>query len=223
MRKCLSGMAVLIGLTSPAWAVDAPPGLPSDRAAAAEAQAKADQELAALCAKVVCRKVPRRVTLRMLDKTSLETETRQVPYFDDKGSLAIFSGETISLSYASDDTRLEHPALSSVVDPAGGVELPSAAGVTISFKFEQMEGRPDMMLTLSNTTKARVKYDTVMFVPGSAANGGARVSHTSACPLLPPPGGVASFFGTEHWPHPIIMLLITGIRAQIASTSFVCE
>ena len=47
MRKCLSLIAVFVVLACPGQAVEAPAGPQSDRAAAAEAQAKADQELAA--------------------------------------------------------------------------------------------------------------------------------------------------------------------------------
>lgn len=219
MRKCLSLIAVFIGLAGPVQAVETPAGPQSDRAAAAEAQAKADQELAAHCQKVVCRKVSRLVTLQMRDKTSFETNTRLVPYFDDNGALAIFPGETISLSYASDDTKLEHPVLSSVVDPAGPVDLPSSSGLTISFKFEQKTDGPDMMLVVTNSTKAKVKYDAVMFVPDAS---GVHAARTSACPLMPPQGGQPSFSGFEHWPHPIVMLLISNIRALEPSGSFNC-
>ena len=90
MRNCLSLIAIFIGLACPVGAAEAPAGPPSNRAAAAEAQAKADQELAALCARVVCRKIPRHVTLQMRDKTSFQVDTRKVPYFDDKGAVAIF-------------------------------------------------------------------------------------------------------------------------------------
>ena len=112
--------------------------------------------------------------------------------------------------------------MSSVIDPAGPVDLPPPTGVTLSFKLEQREGLPDMMLAITNTTKARIKFDTLMFVPDSAT-GGVHVAPTSACPLLPPQGNLTSFGGFEHWPHPIAMLVISNIRAVEASSSFVCN
>lgn len=112
MRKAMLWMAVVWGLSPCAALAAEPPGA-TDHAAAAEAQAKAAADLAALCARVTCRKIPRQVNLRMRDNSSFQIGTRMLPYFDDKGTLIIFPGESITLSYAGDDAKLEHPALSS--------------------------------------------------------------------------------------------------------------
>jgi hypothetical protein len=216
-------MAVVWALSLPvAWAAEPPPGPPSDHAAAAAAQAKAAQDLAALCARVTCRKNPRQVSLRMGDNSSFQIGTRMLPYFDDKGTLIIFPGETITLSYTGDDAKLEHPVLSSVIDPAGPVELPPSSGTTVSFRLEQMDGKSDMMLTTTNTTGAIVKFDTVMFVP-DPASGNARGSRTTTCPVLPPQGVAPGFSGFENWPQPVVMLLIGNIRALDAAAPRTCN
>lgn len=222
MGKCMFWMAAVWGLgLSAAWAAD-PPGVP-DHAAAAEAQAKAAQDLAALCARVTCRQTPRQLILRMPDNSSFQIGTRLLPYFDDKGTMILFPGETITLSYAGEDAKLEHPVLSSVSDPAGPVApLPPPSGSNVSFKLEQMDGKPDMMLTVINTTKATVKFDTVMFVP-DPASGNARGSHTTACPVLPPQGNAPSFSDLENWPQPVVMLLIGNIRALDSSAPRTCN
>ena len=213
MRKSIFWIVAVWGVTSfAAWAAE-PSGGP-DHPSAAEAQAKAAQDLAALCARVTCRKTPRQVTLRMRDNSSFQIGTRMLPYFDDKGILIIFPGETITLSYASDDAKLEHPVLSSVKDPAGPVALPPppSSSATVSFELEQMDGKPDMMLTVTNTTRSTVKFDAVMFAP-DPASGNARGSRTTACPVLPPQANAPSFSDFEGWPQPVVMLIIGNIRA----------
>ena len=225
MRKRLFWMVTVGALgVAAAQAAETPAGPPSAQATAAEAQAKANQDLAAMCARVTCRKATRRFSLRMRDNTSLAGATRPLPYFDDRGNLILFAGESVTLSYASDDAKLEHPALLSVTDPAGPVEVPPPAfpGEKVSFRFEQMDGRADMLLTTTNTTKSIVKFDAVMFIP-DPANGGARGSRTTACPVLPPQGSQPSFSGIENWPQPIVMLVIRNIRALDASAPRTCN
>lgn len=85
-----------------------------------------------------------------------------------------------------------------------------------------MDGKPDMMLTVTNTTRATVKFDTVMFVP-DPASGNARGSRTTACPVLPPPGSTPSFSDFESWPQPVVMLLIGNIRALDPAAPHVCN
>jgi len=223
MRTIIIWIAAAWALGSFAARAAEPPGGP-DHAAAAEAQAKADQDLVELCARVTCRTTPRQVTLRMRDNSSFQIGTRTLPYFDDKGILIIFPGETITLSYPGDDAKLEHPVLSSVSDPAGPVALtpPPSPGTNVSFKLEQMDGKPDMMLTVTNTTRSTVKFDTVMFVP-DPASGNARGSRTTACPVLPPQANAPSFSDLESWQQPVVMLLIGNIRALAPDAPRACN
>ncbi|HKU64962.1 MAG TPA: hypothetical protein VJQ06_07885 [Rhizomicrobium sp.] len=215
MRKILVLPVLLLALGLPA-AQAAVQASPVDEAAAAK-------ERAALCAKVTCRKASRPLSLRMPDKSNFVISTRPLPYFDDKGTLILFAGESVTLSYATDDERLEHPVLSSVSDPLGPVELPPPASkAAIRFDLQQMEGEAGMMLTVTNTTKTTVKYDAVMFMP-DPAGGGARGGRTTACPVMPPQDRAASFSGFENWPQPIVMLLISNIRALAKDAPSICN
>jgi hypothetical protein len=214
-------LAALALLASPAaGAVPDDPSPPPDRAAAEAALA---QMLAQECAKVTCRKGVRQVSLRMKDGSSFDIATRPLPYIDDKGTLVLFAGESVTLSFPDDDTKLEHPALSAVKDPLGPVDLPppAASAQSLGFSFGQLDGKPDMALGVTNLTKATVKYDVLMFIPDAAA-GNARAAKTTACSVPPPPDNKPTF-GLEHWPQPLVMLVITNIRAQDPGTPRSCD
>src|SRR3569623_946853 len=154
MRICL--LLALVSLALPAAAQPATP--PADHAAAEAAFAQA---LAAECAHVTCRKGVRPVTLRMADGSNFTIATRPLPYFDDKGTLILFAGESVTLAYGEDDAKLEHPVLSAVTDPLGPVELPPPSSEsTVAFTLRQVDGKSDMVLGVTNRTIALVKYDT---------------------------------------------------------------
>jgi hypothetical protein len=221
MRKTGFLSALALGLMLPAMGARA--AEPPAGGVARVDEAAAAKELAVLCARVTCRKTFRPMTLRMPDKSNFAITTRPLPYLDDKGTLILFAGESITLSYATDDEKLEHPVLSSVSDPLGPVELPPPVSkAAIRFDLEQMEGEAGMMLTVTNTTKATVKYDAVMFMP-DPASGGARGGRTTACPVLPPQGGGDGFSAVENWPEPIVMLLVSNIRALADGAPSICN
>jgi hypothetical protein len=153
------------------------------------------------------------VTLRLPDGGNFQIATRPLPYFDDKGTLILFEGEAVTLSYADDDEKLEHPVLSAVRDPLGPVTLPPPppSGRSLSFSLRQMESKPDMLLGITNTTKAIIKYDTMVFVP-DVVNGNARGGRATTCPV-PAPQESQPTLGLEHWAQPLVMVIITNIRA----------
>jgi len=102
----------------------------------------------------------------MQDGSSFQISTRPLPYLDDRGNLVLFAGESVTLTYAAEDQKLEHPLLTAIGDPAGAVELPPpTAKAALTFDFQQMDGKPDMMLTVTNTSGATVKYDVATFGP----------------------------------------------------------
>src|SRR3954469_16193457 len=214
MRKYLLSAAVSLAFSAaipsvPAFA-QALATPPADRAAA---EASFAQALEAECAKVLCRKAVRSVVLRMGDGSSFQIATRPLPYFDEKGTLILFAGEAVALAFAEDDEKLEHPILSSVTDPLGPVELSAQDSKRIiSFTFLQANGKPDMMLGVSNTTKAMLKYDTVGFQP-DVVNSNARGGHIPTCALPPPDGGQTTSLALAHWPEPMVMVMVTNIRA----------
>jgi hypothetical protein len=222
MRKCLPLAAVVLAFAAatPSFA-QAPATPPADRAAAEASFAEA---LAAQCAKVACRKAVRPVILRMGDGSSFQIATRPLPYFDERGTLILFPGEAVALTFAEDDEKLEHPMMSAITDPVGPVELPAQESKRIiSFTFLQADGKPDMMLGVSNTTKAMLKYDMAGFLP-DVVNNNAKGGHVSTCALPPPPDGANKpSLALEHWPQPMVMVMITNIRALLPGALRSCD
>ncbi|HVZ27406.1 MAG TPA: hypothetical protein VG798_02015 [Rhizomicrobium sp.] len=170
----------------------------------------ADQALADTCAKVVCRKQTRSLSLRASGGNVVRLHTELYPYLDTRGEAIIFPGETITLALPKDGNG--PPNLLKVVDPDGPVDIgaTSDSDSTLSFEFHQEEGKPDMLLTITSTVAAMLKYDATMLV---VTPGGVRRAHTSTCPILAARETAKTTFGTESWPQPIPMLVISGIHA----------
>jgi hypothetical protein len=182
----------------------------------------AAQVLAAVCAKVPCRKDGRTLVLRMPDNRGLEARTQPYPYLDDHGTVILYAGETITIGFNKNGDGLGAPVLLKVSDPDGAVDIGAAgtAAASLSFTLKQDEGKPGMMLTAANGVPATLKYSLQMFVPTAD---GVRSGHSSTCPLMAPPGGVASFGGFESWPHPILMVAIADIRMLPAGAPSTCN
>lgn len=176
----------------------------------------AAQALKQVCAQVPCRKITTTLILRKADGSTGNFDTRPYPYFDPDGGLFIYPGETITLGLAKNGSG--KPRLLKAVDVDGAHQFaqPAAGEATLEFTLKQIEGKPDMMLNVSNSTGAVIKYDTWM----TTVDG--RTSSTSSCPVFPPGRGQASFGGIEHWPHPIVSLLIENVRALGASADRAC-
>lgn len=179
------------------------------------------QVLAALCAKVPCRKGGRTVVLRMPDGRGFESKTQPYPYLDDHGTVILYAGETITIGFNKTAEGLGAPVLLKVSDPEGAVDIgtPGTAAASLSFTLKQDDGKPSMMLTAANGVPATLKYSLQMFVPTAD---GVRNGHSSTCPLMAPPSGVASFGGFESWPHPILMVAIADIRMLPAGAPSAC-
>jgi hypothetical protein len=167
----------------------------------------AAQALADVCAKVACRKITTTLILRKEDGSTGEVDTSPFPYFDPDGEIFIYPGESIILGVAKNGSG--RPRLLKAVDAGGTHQFAQlAAGeASLEFQFRQLEGKPDMVLSVQNATSAMIKYDALMVTAP-----GRRPSPTSSCPVYPPQPGQASFGGIESWPHPIVSLLITNIR-----------
>lgn len=186
---------------------------PSDRA----------QVLAAMCAKVPCRKGGRPLLLRMSDDRGFETKTQAFPYLDDKGTVIVYPGETITIGYDKNGDTPSNPILLKVTDPDGPVDLGASvkAAATLSFTLKQDDAKPGMMLTVANGVAATLKYDAVMLVP--MATGKVEPVPTSTCPLMSPQGSSSTFSGFESWPHPLVMMVITNIHTLPKDAPMVCN
>ena len=212
MARCfLAALAALFLMEDPAGAAE-PPGSPD--------VAKAQRTLAELCAHTACRTTPWRFTLRLSDGGTLESPVQPYPYLDDHGQLYIFPGETIGLAVQSDSSGIGYPELAEVSNPAGPVTLNTSRKATLTFSFFQMEGKPDMMLRVVNTTNATLRYDATLYLP---AGNGVRSVRTSTCPVPQPQPGAPAFSGFEQWPQPILMLIVTNIRAVEKTASMACQ
>jgi len=180
------------------------------------------QALAAVCAKVPCRKGGRSVVLRTPDNRGFEGKTQPYPYLDDHGTVILFAGETITIGFNKTADGLGAPVLLKVSDPDGPVDIGAAgtAAASLSFTLKQDDGKPSMMLTAANGVPTTLKYSLQMFVPTAD---GVRSGHSSTCPLMAPPAGVASFGGFESWPHPILMVAVSDIRILPTGSPQVCN
>jgi len=180
------------------------------------------QTLAAICAKVPCRKGGRTVVLRMPDNRGFEAKTQPYPFLDDHGTVILYPGETVTIGFNKSGDGLGAPVLLKVTDPDGAVDIGAAgtAAASLSFTLKQDDGKPSMMLTAANGVPATLKYNLQMFVP---TPDGVRSGHSSTCPLMAPQGSVASFGGFESWPHPILMLAISDIRMLPGGSPMVCN
>jgi hypothetical protein len=191
---------------------------PEDNAAQNRRQAAA-QALADVCAKVACRKSTRTITLRTKDGRE-ELDTAPIPYLDPEGNLLIYPGETITIAFSKDGSGKAR--LLKVSDPSGQTDFGSLAApeASVEFRFQQLDGKPDMVLNVQNATSAMIKYDAVQFVVGAQ---GFQPSPTSSCPVFPPGRGQTTFGGIEHWPYPIADLLIQNIRPLSATADRACK
>jgi hypothetical protein len=178
------------------------------------------EALAAVCAKVLCRKPGHVFQLHMADGKIFETTTEGYPYLDDKGAVLIYPGETIAITLEMQGGGLR-AQLTNVMGLDGPLDLPagSASLSTLSFTLKQ-DPKIGMMLTATNAINLAIKYDAQMFVPTPA---GVKLVHTSICPLLPPQGDAKTFSGLENWPYPIVMMVLSNIRVQPDGASRTCE
>lgn len=201
-RRVLPLVAVLLGLMAPP--VLAQPGEADPR-----------------CQRMACRK-PGTSTMRLREGGSITLPRPPAPYFS--GSvLSLIPGDTVVLGFTrTPDGSLSAPVLLQVSDAGGAVDIGSGADaeVTLSFSFQQQDGKPDMMLTVVNKTHMMIKYDAFMYVPGAGNVSG---SGTSSCPVMPALSPAQGFSSHESWPHPIALLLIGRIRVLTPDATMICN
>jgi hypothetical protein len=176
----------------------------------------AAQTAAEKCKTLPCRK-PGNVTLRLSEGGTAAPPKAVAPYFD--GSvLTLAPGETVTLGYMKGAGK---PALVSVSDEAGPVDIGTAAAAdaTVSYSLKQDEGKPGMTLAVTNTTGNVIKYQAHMYV---LAGGAIRSLDTTTCPVLPPQGSATSFTAIEAWPRPIVHMIIGLIQTLPPDTRLTC-
>jgi hypothetical protein len=179
-----------------------------DQVDADEARAKA---LAEACARSTCRSESREIRLRSTTGGEWGLTTQLFPYVDD-GQIILYPGETIEVEFAADGKAMDKPRFARVVGSSAVV--PPKEGVAVfSFELKQLDGKPDMMLTIKSTLGFPVKYDAHMFTFGKD---GPQSAYTSSCPII------ARGAAFETWPHEIGMIVLTDFRV-VSQDRFVCE
>jgi hypothetical protein len=170
-----------------------------------EEPAEARMSLEDACATVYtdCRK-NHTIRLRTEDGSTKETHFEiSYPPVQNEEVVTVFPGETILIGGDWEEGRLTKiRTVPSSEDP----------NHVLTFKFEQLEGKVDMSLAVSNTTKKMLKYRLGMQVLDRDG-----VFKTSSCPVIP--GGHAY----EHWPHPIFQLVVMDIESIPEGGPMRCE
>lgn len=92
------------------------------------------------------------------------------------------------------------------------VARPEKPDATLELKFEQLPGKPDMMLTVSNPLPVAVRFRMGFMRPDSD-----RLLRTSSCPVL---AGKKLF---EHWPHAIYQLVLADAQVLAGGEDVSCK
>lgn len=170
----------------------------------AAVQATADGDppgLAEYCERVLCR-VPD-VQLRVDAQHGFEQRGgAPMPVLLPNGWLTVYGGETIYVEARVDGAKL-------TLRPVARPEKPEA---TLELKFEQLPGKPDMMLTVSNPLPVAVRFRMGFMRPDSD-----RLLRTSSCPVL---AGKKLF---EHWPHAIYQLVLADAQVLADGEDVSCK
>lgn len=197
-RHFLTFGAALWLAASPAGAEDAPAPAPT---------------LAEYCAGHPCRTETHEIRLIANDGGSFGVMTQTYPYVDGEGSIVIYAGEAIAVSFPdpNDFSKVQFLRTMQNMDEAGAA--PGAAVLTVELK--QRDGQAGMMMKLRNATGVALKFEATMYVP---ARDGLHSAPTSMCTLLP------GMFNTEGWPHPVAMIVLSHVRkVDVASGGISCS
>lgn len=175
-------------------------------AALAVSPARADDTspppLAALCKQVFCRTPS--VHLRVDDGHVFEQRMEQpMPVLLPNGWVSIYPGETVYLELQRSPDAVK--VLRAVAQP----EYPDT---TLTLKFEQLAGKPDMMLTITNPLPVDLRFRM-----GWMGLDSDRIRATSSCPVR---AGMSLF---EHWPHAIFQLILADVQWLAPADDHSCK
>lgn len=218
--------ASLMVFAAPGFAAGPPPTPTAAAPATGPTPAERQAQLAALCAKVPCRKESRQIEIRADAQHGFRYTNQQLPYVDPDGTIILYPGETITVSLAADGDKLAVPKIVSVSDSTGAVDLGDAANksavpeTTMTFAFSQIPGKPDMILFATNRTKLMLKYSAIIMTPSEQ---GLKASRTTICPVLPSNDPKLGFTGTESWQQGIGMLIVTNLHILPSDGSTACN
>ena len=148
------------------------------------------------CQQVQCREA-RRMGLRIDDTTGYTFDVPHFPYAIDN-LILVFPEEEFSVAGDVADGTLKNLHAAQPGEPA-----------LLDVSFSQMDGKPGMFLNIKNNSDYVIKYSAYMVLPEKDG-----AFYTSSCPLRP--NGFSVF---EHWPHPIIQLVLTDFEVYLADSA----
>jgi hypothetical protein len=197
--------------------------LPLESAAAAP-------DIEAVCAATACRAGGYETVLRLDDKHFTTVPVTKSPYILDDGSLLLFPGESLAIQFDIENDQPVRPRFVRRFAPKFPMQIekdgkpvanPSDNGLpavpmdehkvlfdtlppnTVVLSYGQLDGKPDMMLTIDHSLPKRFKVAAVMQVPdGKSYDSRA----TTSCPIQPH----LTLF--EHWPHRIGPMILKAPR-----------
>jgi hypothetical protein len=218
-RSLGCGVCFIIGgllpfLPLPALAV--PEEIP---AAQLETEAAHAKQLAEACARSICRTESRELRLKSTAGGEWGIKTQLFPYADN-GQIVLYPGETIEVEFAADGKAMDKPHFVRVVEPgapqnsSGNTNTPAPNTAIMTLEFKQVDGKPDMLLTIKSTLGFLIKYDAQMFVP---TKNGTQSIYTSSCPI------VAKGSAFETWPHEIAMIVLHDFRVVSERDGVACN
>lgn len=166
------------------------------------AEEKPPIPLAELCQQVYCRAPD--IRLRVGDGRVFEQRLdTPAPVLMPNGWMTVYPGETVYVEVEQQGDALK------LLRAVPKLEKPAT---TLVLKFEQLAGKTDMMLTVTNPLSIVVRFDM-----GFMAMDSSRIRATSSCPVQ---AGLSLF---EHWPHPIFQLVLAKPRVLAAGDDHSCK
>jgi hypothetical protein len=202
--------------------------------------------LDAICAKTPCRAGGYFALVSADASHFVGVEVGRSPYLLENGSLLIFPGETIAVTFALDGDKLKPIAAKRYAPhlplpiaraqgdkpqanaddnalPAVGAKLPadevaSLPPNTLLVSYGQLkpQGESSMVLTLNHNLPHTLKLDAIVAEIQSGSSV-YRQHYTTTCPVVP------KIWDNESWPMPLGPLVLTRFRLQQDSPTIVCD
>ena len=148
---------------------------------------------AAMAADVVFRD-PFTLQLHVDKKHYYEEMIAKVPYVHEN-AIYLFKGDTFGVNLGLRDGAI-----------TGLTYLPKSEKADLTLEFRQevaKDGTSMMLLKVTNNTTTRIEMNALMTVPGKK-----EVLKTTILPIEP------GLVGYESWPHPIVQLVLLGLRTS---------
>jgi hypothetical protein len=203
-------------------------------------------DLDAVCAKTACRAGGYFALVSVDASHFVGVQVGRSPYLLENGSLLVFPGETLAVTFALDGDTLKPTAVKRYAPhlplPIARAEndkpqsnpdddaLPTVSGklpadevanlppntLLVSYGQYKPQGESSMILTLDHNLSHTLKFDTIIAEMPSGGSGYSQ-HYTSTCPVQ------AKVWDNESWPIPLGPIILTRFRLQPDSPTIVCD